>query len=140
MIPIVCIENRYGMLFNKRRVSKDIELIKWLLEYIQPYKLWYNSYTSALFKDLDIQPLDNVICDEEFIKKAEEHDYCLIENVDITQYREYYNEIIVCKWNRDYPSDVKLNINESDVTTREIIAEIVGKSHKNITIELWKLS
>lgn len=140
MIPIVCIENNYGMLFNKRRVSKDSELMKWLINYTQSHALWYNSYSEKLFEDVEKVTTDIILkCDDEFINKAKQEDYCFIENIDISQYKEYYNEIIVCKWNRNYPSDFRLKVKEEDILKKDILAEIKGSSHEKITIELWKI-
>ena len=134
MIPIVCVDNRMGMLFNNRRLSRDRLLTEWIINYAGCIKVWCNSFSKELFVNY------NVICDENFIYKAGEKEYCFIENIDISQMTDLYNEVIVCKWNRDYPSDVKFNLcNEEKNWDSMVIDEIIGSSHDKITIERWRM-
>ena len=40
-----------GMLFNNRRLSKDRELIKHIMQMVDDQKLWINSFSSKLFEE-----------------------------------------------------------------------------------------
>ena len=63
MIPIVCIANNNGMLFNMRRCSRDSVLIEKLLEMIGGEEImiekviicrWNRDYPADFFFDLDM--------------------------------------------------------------------------------------
>lgn len=134
MIPIVCVDNNMGVLFNNRRLSRDRVLTEWIMNYAGCIKVWCNSFSEKLFTEY------NVICDENFIYKAGEREYCFIENIDISQITDLYDEVIVCKWNRDYPSDMKLNLCKGNENWDSmVIDEIKGSSHDKITIEKWRM-
>ena len=49
MIVIVCTEDRGGMLFNNRRVSKDRTVIQKILELSEGKKLWIHPFSEKLF-------------------------------------------------------------------------------------------
>lgn len=126
---IVCIDDRMGMMFNKRRISQDRivrEVIKNMNETI-----YMNEYSFQLYQDT----LDNVIVDEEFIKHAQNH-YCLIENTSIKDYQDDIDEIILFKWNRSYPADMYLDI---DLSKYKLMSEeeFEGSSH-HITKQIYR--
>ena len=50
MIVIVCTEDRGGMLFNNRRVSKDRTVIQKILELSEGKKLWIHPFSEKLFE------------------------------------------------------------------------------------------
>ena len=75
VILIACVDDKYGLLFNGRRVSKDETVIKKLLETIGDNKLWMSQYTSSLFQEEDSKV---VLIDDEFLTKSSENDYCFI--------------------------------------------------------------
>ena len=57
MILAVCVDDKLGMLFNKRRQSKDRELRKDLLS-LTDQTLWVNEYTAKQFTDDEIMWLN----------------------------------------------------------------------------------
>ena len=73
---ILCIDDKNGMLFNRRRQSRDSVLCERVLAHSSKSNLWINEYSSSLFSP------DNVKIDENFLEKAGDGDYCFIENVD----------------------------------------------------------
>lgn len=126
---IACVDNKFGLMFNKRRQSQDRivrEKIKELNETI-----YMNEYSYKLYQDV----LDNVVVDEMFLEKAENH-YCLIENVSVKDYLDKIDEVVLFRWNRDYPRDFCLDI---DLSSYEMIeqVEFQGSSH-TITMEVYK--
>ena len=50
MIVIVCTEDRGGMLFNNRRVSKDRTVIQKILELSEGKKLWIHPFSEKLYE------------------------------------------------------------------------------------------
>ena len=133
VILIACVDDKYGLLFNGRRVSKDETVIKKLLETIGDNKLWMSQYTSSLFQEEDSKV---VLIDDEFLTKASENDYCFIEDAVPDKIKNKVEKLILFKWNREYPSDTKL---EMDLSSYKIdqACEFEGKSHKKITMEVY---
>ena len=77
MIVIVCTEDRGGMLFNNRRVSKDRTVIQKILELSEGKKLWIHPFSEKLFEQ---EHPENCCVDENFLEKAGEGDICFVEN------------------------------------------------------------
>ena len=53
MNVIVCLDDKNGMLFNKRRQSQDKILRLNIKEFIHNKNLFMNKYSYNLFKDID---------------------------------------------------------------------------------------
>lgn len=46
VIPIVCVDDRFGMAFNKQRCSSDVAVLKDILGRTDNAKLWADSYSA----------------------------------------------------------------------------------------------
>ena len=97
MIAIVTIDDNNGMMFNKRRQSKDIRLIERILDIAGTNRIWVSEYSSQLFDTSK----DNIIVDNSYTE-AQAQDYCFVENVDINELQDNISKIYVYKWNRMY--------------------------------------
>ena len=62
MIAIVTIDDNNGMMFNKRRQSKDIRLIERILDIAGTNRIWVSEYSSQLFDTSK----DNIIVDNSY--------------------------------------------------------------------------
>ena len=100
MIAIVTIDDNNGMMFNKRRQSKDIRLIERILDIAGTNRIWVSEYSSQLFDTSK----DNIIVDNSYTE-AQAQDYCFVEKVDINELQDNISKIYVYKWIRYYPSD-----------------------------------
>lgn len=130
---IVCLDDRNGMLFNKRRLSSDRALCQRITEQAAG-KLWMNAYSARLFENADI------CVDEAFLEKAAAGDTCFVENVDITPYADQAETVTVYRWNRTYPSDVKFPVDLFDGSwTLTGKTDFPGNSHQIITEECYTL-
>ena len=128
MTLIVCIDDNNGMMFNKRRQSRDSELIKRVETITEGKCLWTSEYSKALFSR-------EVETDECFLDKAGEGENCINETAgDVSVLPE---RIIIYKWNRKYPSDLKFTF---DMSKMKIVSsfEFVGSSHEKITEEIYE--
>ena len=132
---VICVDDRGGMVFNKRRVSRDGVMVSNLAEYIGDATLFLEPYSEELFKEESL----NVILSENPLKFAEKGDFVFIERQSPAPYAEVAEEIIIYKWNRRYPFDmamdfspVELGFNLSDVF------EFKGRAHEKITREVYK--
>lgn len=136
MIVCVAVDDNMGMTFNKRRQSQDKILRNHLIEEAQENKLWLNNYSAKQFET----PLaSNIIVDDDFLDKAEENDFCFVENLSLAKYQNQIKKIILFKWNRVYPADTYFDIPLSENGWKlTSVLEFEGNSHKNITIEEWE--
>ncbi len=135
MILIAVVDDDYGMMFNRRRQSKDSALRERVLSLAGDGKLWMNAYTYGQFSDSD----GSAICvDEDFLAKAGTGEYCFAENVPLDSCEEDIEEIILFRWNRKYPSDVRFAIDLGDsVWKLTKTREFAGSSHEKITEEVY---
>ena len=97
---IVCLDDNNGMMFNKRRQSRDRVLIENALEICKGEKLYTNEYSAKLFPENTVEMFENI----EQIGNS----FCFAEDFNVNE--EYVDEIIVYKWNRLYPADTYFNI------------------------------
>lgn len=135
MIICAAVDDNMGMTFNNRRQSKDSVLRSHLIETAKESKLWVNTYTA---KQFEIPLADNIIVDDFFLDKAEENDFCFVENLSMIEYQEQIKKIILFKWNRVYPADTYFDIPLSeDGWQLTSVLEFEGSSHKKITREEW---
>ena len=129
---IVCVDDGMGLMCNKRRQSKDSELRKWILTFLDGRKLFMDSYTHGQFAD---DPQDSIIVSDDYISEMNDGDICFTEKNSDTLPADC--DYIVCRWNRRYPSDVKFTADPAEYSI-ELLAEIQGSSHENMTIERWE--
>ena len=55
MIVMVCVDDKNGMMFNKRRQSQDRVLRQHMLELAGDKKLWMNAYSRKQFPKTDFR-------------------------------------------------------------------------------------
>lgn len=132
MIVILCLDDKKGMMFNNRRQSKDKFVIQDILKLVDGKKLFISSYSESLFQGLE----SNLIIDDNFLNNVAKEDYCFVENNNLKDFSEKIEKIIVYKWNRIYPSDLKLEIPIQDWNLIDSF-EFSGNSHDKITREVY---
>lgn len=123
---IVCLDDKNGMLFNKRRQSRDKILIENVLEICKGERLYTNDYSSTLFPENSVFICENM----NEIKNG----YIFAENFTVNE--EKIDEVIVYKWNRVYPADTFFNISLDKWNLTETI-DFAGSSHEKITREIY---
>ncbi len=98
MIIMICLDDRGGMLFNKRRQSQDVLLRQQILTETAGGRLWMNSYSAKQFAE---ESAANIVVDEAFMDKARPGDFCFIENVAplLTKIKLKKNHIIQMEQN-----------------------------------------
>lgn len=131
---IVAVDEKNGMLFNKRRQSQDVKLREYILQRTKDGRLRMNAYSAKQFA---AHQASHIMVDDCFLANANADDYCFVENEKVEHYNDKISTIILCKWNRDYPSDTKLDIDVTRGWRCVAVEEIAGKSHEKITIEEW---
>ena len=135
MIIILCLEDSNGMMFNRRRLSRDREITKDLSVYVGEKPVFMNEYSAALFPPeagLQLQ------VSEDFLEQARPGDFCFVENVPLLPWEEQIEKIIIYKWNRDYPADLYFDIPlEEHGWKLSESKEFAGYSHEKITREIY---
>ena len=128
---IFCVDKKNGMMFNGRRQSQDKILRSKMLEHIADSVLWMSKYSAKQFVEGGTFKID-----DDYMTKAAEYDYCFIEDgeYDISK----CNEILLFKWNRDYPADRFLEGDLKELGFKKnATEEFAGSSHKKITLEIY---
>ena len=133
MILIACVDDRGGMLFNRRRQSQDRLLRQDLLEEAGGRPVWLNPYSLKQFPD----PPENLRCAEDFFRRAGEGELCFFEDLDPAPWLAEAEEVVLYHWNRTYPSDRRfpLPLTGWTLARRE---EFPGSSHEKITKEVYR--
>lgn len=132
MIAAVCVDDRNGMLFNKRRLSRDRAQQEDLLALCGSEKLWLHSFSAKLFADYEAQ----IIVDDCFLQNAGVGEICFVEDQPLQPWLKRLEGVILYRWNRAYPSDQTLDLDLNVFVCKER-EEFPGTSHKTITREIY---
>ena len=133
MNAIICLDEKSGMLFNKRRQSRDSVLNNHIAELSKGKKLWMSDYSAKLFQGFDFE-IDNQIP-----KNAENGDFCFFEQEITKEILEKAESFYVFLWNRHYPADVFFNFDlEKEGFKLEKTTEFSGSSHEKITLNIYR--
>lgn len=132
---ILCLDKNNGIAFNNRRQSQDQEVTADIVRLATNSMLWISKYSEALFSGYD---KDRIKVSDEFISQMRACDYAFVEveipDFDINQ----VDEIIIYWWNRDYPSDVRLDATILNEFNKISSVDFAGFSHEKITKEVYK--
>lgn len=136
MIVIVCLDDKNGMMFNRRRQSQDRCLRERVIDMTAGKVLRMNQYSAEQF---DLESISCAIVGDTFLENAVEGECCFVENVALAPYEKNIEKVIVFRWNRTYPSDFHLDLVLDD-SSWELIEteEFSGYSHDVITMEVYK--
>lgn len=134
MNVIVCVDDNNGMAFGGRRQSRDVALCERVLEVSRGSILRMNKYSYELFENLSAA---NIKVNDSFLKRAKKGDFCFIENQSLVEVIKDIEKVIVYRWNRSYPSDVKFDTTILDSKTLLNTTDFIGNSHEKITEEVY---
>ncbi|MBQ8403865.1 MAG: ribonuclease Z [Clostridia bacterium] len=128
---IVCLDDKNGMMFNKRRQSQDRLLRERVLALV-PGKLYMSAYSAKQFGENE-----KIIVCEDYASVAGENDFCFAEDKEISL--ENVNQIIIYRWNRHYPADKRFAFDlPARGFTKVSSEDFIGNSHPKITEEIYK--
>ena len=119
MTVIVCLDNANGMMFNHRRQSRDANVVKDILKTINGASLLIAPYSEPLFSQAEC----SVSISDSFLADADAKDKI--------------SELVIYKWNRDYPADFYFDIDYANDYKLETTLDFVGTSHEKITKEVY---
>ena len=126
---IVCLDERLGMMFNKRRQSSDRGQIADMKALVGDEPLNVSPYTAELLcsSGINLRTTDS---------PSECDGYCFIENTDLPPANKV-EKLIIYRWGRRYPSDKRFTLDMSAFRLVERY-EFSGTSHNNITREIYE--
>ena len=136
MTAIVCIDDRGGMLFNKRRQSRDRVLIEDIiaLANTEGARLLASPFSEKLLSEY----CSAAIYSDDFLDIAEKNDICFVENCPLLPYFDKIDRLIIYRWNRTYPYDTCFDLLPlSDSWKLDGSFELAGYSHEKITKEIY---
>lgn len=134
MNVIACISDGGGMLFAKRRVSRDAAVIADVVETVGDGVLFVSDYSAPLFEQTPL----SVVCASEPLSSAEKGDFVFLESAGIAAHKDEIESLTLYKWNRKYPFDTKLDFDpEKDGFRLSEVVEFSGAAHEKITRECW---
>ncbi len=130
---IVCMDEQNGIMFNKRRQSRDSAVCRDVLDMIEAASLYTDRYSYRLFEEFGD---GRVICCREPALSAGRGDYCFAEDMDMTAAASKADKVIVYCWNKTYPADRYFDV---DTERFELVTqtEFEGSSHKKITKKVY---
>ena len=134
MTVILCLDDSKGMLFNNRRLSRDAMVFEDIKTYLNG-SLFINEFSEKLIASsgLKYEIFKN------FVTNDGSETIYFIENISVKEHLDKIDRIIVYWWNRNYPSDMKLDFDPIEFGFRSTsIYEFVGKSHEKITREIFE--
>lgn len=127
---IVCLSDGMGMMFNKRRQSRDSAVIRDVLAYTDG-RVIIDAYSKVLFRG-------RATVAENLLEEAGDDDYCFVENKAVGKYADRIDEVVIYRWNRKYPTDTYFDLSLGSFVCEDK-TEFEGTSHEVITREVWKL-
>lgn len=128
MYLIACVDDRMGMMFNHRRVSRDRTVIRDIMDRCGDQGVYIESGSAVLFKDFNSESVH--VWNEDRNDLLEGH-YFFAEDPDVIR-EESVEKIILYQWNRNYPADKYFPI-DLDGWILEETDEFAGYSHEKIT-------
>lgn len=132
MILIACVDDGLGMAFNRRRQSRDRVLCARVLERAGGKPLWMSAYSAGLFSGGG----GNIRVDEDFFALAADGEYCFTELAAPAPWAERVEQVILYRWNRIYPADLRFDLPLEGFSLRSEI-DFSGFSHERITEEIY---
>ena len=129
---IICLDDKNGISFADRRQSRDKLQIVRMLETVGNAKLYISDYSATLFGSIP----ENVIISSTPLYDAGQGDYCFVEREEVFSVEP--EEIIIYRWNRVYPSDIKFDTELLVGKTLASTFEFSGNSHEKITEEVYR--
>lgn len=135
MIVFVCLDDNNGMLFCGRRQSRDRVITQDILTQCEGSRLWMDEYSRKLFEDME----GNIITDIDFLRKAEQGEFCFVENQKLEWVKEKIEKLVIYRWNRKYPENFSLDLDLTQWNLDNSV-DMIGNSHEKITKETYGYS
>ena len=130
----ITVDDKMGLAFNKRRQSRDRNLIADLCSKTNG-DIYVCAYSAPLFEEF----IDRIKVVDEPLIQCPDGGICFVEMTQLKEHIVDISRLIIYHWNRHYPSDKKLDI-EPHMFGFKMTAkyEFVGSSHEKITKGIYE--
>lgn len=135
MTLICCIDDNMGMMFNKRRQSRDIEVTREIINLAENGSLIINQYSEKLFKEAGF---NDFLIRENSFNGFPDNSFFFDEDISPSVFEKSADRIILFRWNRAYPADIHFDIDLNKGWKLISSKEFIGKSHEKITMEEYE--
>ena len=127
MTLYICLDDRNGLKFNKRRQSRDAAVLEDIRSRLTG-KLLIDPYSEKLILDSQIP----------YVLPPETAEDFFAEDIPTEEILAKTETIVIYRWNRHYPSDVRWEPDLSNLgfVLRET-TDFPGTSHEKITREVY---
>lgn len=136
MTLITCIDDRGGQAFHRRRLSRDRALCARILELAGSGRLRLSPYSLPLFGPLPHNLA--LLAGEDCLARATGDDFCFVEREDLSPWLDKADKLVLFRWNRAYPFDLRFPMEKLENWTRTGTADFPGSSHEKITEETYE--
>lgn len=128
MTIYVCLDDRNGMLFNKRRQSRDAAVLEDIRAGL-PGVLTIAPFSENLIQSAQIPyTLDELTPESHFFAEEAISSEVLLQA----------DTVVIYRWNRHYPADTRWTFDLAEYGfARKETSEFPGKSHEKITKEVY---
>ena len=132
MTVFVCVDDRGGMLFNKRRQSRDRRVTEDIARTVGDGVLYISDFSEILFEQSEV----SVISVPDPLSSVSDEGFVFIENEHLGEHLDRIDRLSIYKWNKKYPYDFSLDVEPEAVGFKKrSTREFVGTSHEKITRE-----
>lgn len=133
MIVIVCVDDKGGMMFHKRRQSQDRILRERMVRLTEGKQIWMSEDS---FRQFEKERQSVIRTDPKFYQKAGLGEFCFVEDPAFIGAEEAIEQVVRYCWNRAYPADAYFPLSLSG--WRLVFSEdFAGYSHEKITEEIY---
>lgn len=131
MTLIFCVDNNFGLMFNKRRQSRDSAVLEDLKNCFAGEKICISPYSEKLFNEAGV---DYMLCDD--FTKCD--GVCFVEDKYSPDLFNLADEVILYHWGKVYPADLTFDVDllNTDFTLCDTNI-LAGTSHKEIKKERY---
>lgn len=133
MIYAVCIDDRGGMAFMGKRLSRDRVQLERLFSLVGEGELLVTPYSERLVEGF---PRVRTVRD---VRERAQDAVLFLETVDPTPLLQGGDTLAVYRFGRHYPSDLRLT---ADLSRMELVSAcaFVGSSHPDMTETLYRVT
>lgn len=127
MTLYICLDDRNGLQFNRRRQSRDAAVLEDIRSHLSG-ELLIDPFSEKLIREAEIP----------YVLPPETAGDYFLENTPCEDVLEQTEKIVIYRWNRHYPTDVRW---EPDLGGLGFVlqetTEFPGRSHEKITREVY---
>ena len=138
MHVILCADDRNGMMFHRRRQSRDRAVLEDIEKLRAGKTLLMYKYSDKMFSEYGYSDHETFESSEAALTAAGEDDFCFLEDISPAAHRGRIGSIVIYRWNRHYPSDLRIEGDLLDGWAAVERMDFEGNSHEKITREIFE--